>query len=188
MLPEEISRAGDAGDPEGRTEEVEESKRPPAHAQHSGQRSGENAQAEDKAGEENCGCAVAGKHFLAAFQRGRLDPKESLIAIEQRTPAIVTDGIANVVAERGGTGGDHNDPSEMKPVFGITQKACQQKRSFAGDGDAGVLAQQCQGDGPVTVGGDEFAQRMKNRRAHELMKRVPSSQFSVLSRAGLTDN
>ncbi len=67
----------------------------------------------------------------------------------------------------------------MEPVFGISQKACQQKRSFAGDWDAGVLAQQCDGHGPVTVGGDEFAQRMKNRGAHELMKRVLSSQFSV---------
>src|SRR5258708_25692581 len=183
-----MSRAGDAGDPDGRAQEVEESKCSPAHAQHASQRSGENAEAEDEAGEENCGCAVAGEHVLAAFQRGRRNPKEALIAIEQRTPAIVTYGIAKVVAERGGTGGDHDDPSDMKPVFGISQNACQQKRSFAGDGDASVLAQQYQGHGPVTVGGDEFTQRMKNREAHQLMKRVPSSQFSVLSRAGWTYN
>ncbi len=37
-------------DPEGRTEEVEDSKCPPAHAQDAGERSRENAQAEDEAG------------------------------------------------------------------------------------------------------------------------------------------
>src|ERR1700687_737484 len=188
MLPEQISGAGNAGDPESRTEEVEESKRSPAHSQHAGQRPRKNAQSEDEAGKENGGCAVAGKHFLAAFQRGRLNPKESLIAIEQRTPPIVAYDIADVVAERGGTRADHDDPSEMELMFGIGEKTCQQERGFTGDGDAGVLAQQSQGYGPVTVGGDEFAQRMKNREAHELMKQVPSSQFSVLRRAGLTDN
>src|SRR5258708_34164212 len=123
-----MSRAGDAGDPDGRAQEVEESKCSPAHAQHASQRSGENAEAEDEAGKENGGCAVAGEHVLAAFQRGRRNPKEALIAIEQRTPAVVDNGIANVVAERGGTGGDHEESSEIEPVVGITQKACQQKR------------------------------------------------------------
>jgi hypothetical protein len=39
-----------------------------------------------------------------------------LIAIEERTPAIASNGIAQIVAERGGTRGDHDDPSEMEPV------------------------------------------------------------------------
>src|SRR5260370_40401547 len=119
MLPEQISGAGDAGDPEGRTQDVEESKRSPAHAQHARQRSGKNAQAEDEAGEENCGGAVVGKQVLAALQRGRLDPEESLGAVEQRTPAIMAYGVAQSVAERCGTSCQHNDTSEREPVFGI---------------------------------------------------------------------
>ncbi len=178
MLAEQISGAGDAGDPEGRAEEVEESKRSPAHAQYSGQRSGENAQAEDKAGKENCSCAVAGEHILTAFQRGWRNPEDTLIAIEQWTPAIVADGVADIVAERGGAGGNHDDPSEMEPVFGIGQKTCQQQRRLTGNGDACVLAEQRQSHGPVTVVGDEFAQRVKNCLVHELMKPVPSSQKS----------
>src|SRR3981189_920305 len=121
MLPEQISGAGDAGDPDGRAQEVEQSKSSPAHAQHAGQRSGENAKAEDETGKENGGCAVAGEHVLAAFQRGRRNTKDALIAIEQRTPPIVTYGIADVVAERGGTGPNHDDPAEMEFVFGIRQ-------------------------------------------------------------------
>src|ERR1700675_1542547 len=183
MLPEQIAGAGDAGDPEGRPEEVEESKRPPAHAQDAGQRSGKNAQAEDEAGEENCGGAVVGKQVFAALQRGRLDPKESLGAIEQRTPAIMAEGVAQDVAERCGTGCHDNDPSEMEPVFGIGEKTCQQERGLTGDGDAGVLAEQCQSHGPVTVIGDEFAQRVKNRGAHE--EPVLSSKLSVLSQTRL---
>jgi hypothetical protein len=54
----------------------------------------------------------------------------------------------------------------MEPVFGISQKTRQQERSLAGDGDAGVLAEQSQGYGPVTVGGDEFAQGVKDREVH----------------------
>src|SRR5260370_34131089 len=104
MLTEQIAGAGDAGDPEGRSEEVEESKRSPAHAQDAGQRSGKNAQAEDEAGEENCGGAVVGKQGLDARQRGRLDPKESLVAIEQRTPAIMATGVAQNGAGRCVTG------------------------------------------------------------------------------------
>src|SRR6266403_5187961 len=128
MLPEQISGAGDAGDPESRTEEVKESKCSPAHAQDAGQRTGKNAQAEDEAGEENGGCSVASEHVFAAFQRCRRNSKDALIAIEQRTPAVMADGIAEIVAECGGSRADHNDPSEMEPVFGISQKTCQQER------------------------------------------------------------
>src|SRR3984893_2318610 len=179
MLPEQIAGAGDAGDPEGRSEEVEESKRSPAHAQDAGQRSGKNAQAEDEAGEENCGGAVVLKQVLAALHRGRLDPKESLVAIEQRTPAIMAESVAQIVAERCGTGCQDNDSSDMEPVVGIGEKTCQQERGLTGDGEAGVFAEQCQSHGPVTVIGDEFAQRVKNRGAHE--EPVLCCQFSVKS-------
>src|SRR4029077_18934456 len=71
-----------------------------------------------------------------------------------------------MVAERCGTGGNHDDPSEMELVFGIGEKTCQQERGLTGDRDAGVLAQQCQSHGPIAVVGDERAQRMKNSGAH----------------------
>src|ERR1700676_493895 len=141
MLAEQVSGAGNASDPDCCAKKVEESKSSPAHTQHAGQRSGENAQSEDEAGKENGGCAIAGKHSLAAFQRRRLDPKESLRAIKQRTPAVVSDGIAQIVAERGGTGSDHDDPSEMELVFRIGEKTSQQERGLTGHRDAGVLAQ-----------------------------------------------
>ncbi len=166
MLAEQIPGAGDAGDPDGRTQEVEESKGSPAHAQHSGQRSGENAQAEHEAGKENSGGAVAGEHILSAFQRCRRNPEDTLIAIEQRTPAIMAEGVADIVAERGGRCGDHDDPSEMESMFGIGQKTCEQERALTWNRDAGVLAEQCQRYGPVTVGSDEFAQRVKNCLVH----------------------
>src|SRR5437660_4721148 len=186
MLSEQISGAGDAGHPDSRAQEVEENKRPPAHAKDAGQRSGENAQTEDEAGKENGGRSVAGKHVLAAFQRCRRNSEDPSIAIEQRAPAIVADGIAQVVAERCGARGNHDDPSEMEPMLGIGQKTCQQERGLTGHRNAGVLAEQCQSHGPVTVGGDEFAQRVKNRGAHE--KQVLSCQLSVLSQPRSSEN
>src|ERR1019366_6040292 len=119
VLPEQISGAGDVGDPDRRTQEVEDRKCSPAHAQHSGQRSGENSHAEHEAGKENGDCAVAGKHLLAAFQRCWWNPKNALIAIEQRTSAVVAKGVTEIAAERGGTGSNHDNPAEMKLVFGI---------------------------------------------------------------------
>ena len=95
-------------------------------------------------------------------------------------------GIADVVAERGGAGSNYYDPSEMEPVLGIGQKTCQQERGLTGDGDAGVLAEQCQSHGPVAVVGDEFAQRMKNCGDHE--EPVLSCQLSVLSQTRSSDN
>ena len=177
MLAEEISCAGDGSNPDNGTQEVEESKDSPAHAQHSGQRSGEDAHAEDEAGKENAGRAIAVEHLLPALERGRRNSKKTSIAIEQGPPAIVAQGVAQVVAERGGTGGNHDDPAEMELVFGIGQKTRQQERGLAGDGKAGVLAEQCQSHGPVTVVGDECAQRVKNRVVHD----EASSQFPVLS-------
>jgi hypothetical protein len=38
----------------------------------------------------------------------------------------------------------------MEPLFGISQKVCQQKRGITGHRNAGVLAEQCQGYGPGT--------------------------------------
>src|SRR5271169_1087350 len=105
MMPEQVSGTGHEGNPDGRTQKVVESKSLPAHTQHARQRAGENAQAEDEAGKENAGCAVADEHLLTAFQRGRRNPQDALIAIEQRTPAIVADGVSEIAAERGGAGG-----------------------------------------------------------------------------------
>jgi len=42
-----------------------------------------------------------------------------LIAIKERTPAIVADGLSQITAKRGGASGYHDDPSEMELVFGI---------------------------------------------------------------------
>src|SRR5208337_971124 len=157
MLAEEISGAGDDGDPDGRTQKIEHHKSSPTHAQHSGQRSGEDSHAEDEAGKEYGGCTVAREHLFAALQRSRRNPKDALIAIEQRTSAIVADGVAQIVAQRGGTGGNHDDPSEMKLLFGIGEKTCQQKRTLAGYRDTGVLAQERHRYAPITVGDNEFA-------------------------------
>jgi len=180
MLAEKISGAGDRGDPDGRTQKVENRKGSPAHAQHSGQRSGEDSQTEDEAGKEYGGRTVAGEYFLAALQRGGGNPKEALIAIEQGTSSIVADGVTQVVAKSSGTGSDHDDPSQMEPMFGIGEKTCQQKRSLTGYGDTGVLAKERQRYPPITVGDNEFAKRVRDRVMHELMKRVLSSQKSVV--------
>ena len=168
MLTEQVSGAGDAGNPDGRTQEVEESKSSPLHAQDAGQRAGENSHAEDETGKKNGGGAVAGEHSLAAFHHGRRDPEETLIAIKQGTPAMEADGVAQFAAEGGGTGGNHDDPSEMELVFGIGEKTGQQKRELTGNREASALRQQGQSYGPVTVVGDECAQRVDQRVVHEL--------------------
>ena len=118
-MPEQVSDARHHRDPDGRAQKVEESESLPAHAQYAGQRSGKSAQAEDEAGKENGDCAAAGEHLLAAFQRRRRNPKDTLIAIKERTPAIVADGLSQITAKRGGASGYHDDPSEMELVFGI---------------------------------------------------------------------
>lgn len=179
MLPEKVSGAGYAGDPDHRTQEVVESKRSQAHAQHTGQRSGENADAENETGKENGGGAVAGEHALAAFHHGRRDTKEALIAIEQWTPAMEADGVAQFAAEGGGAGGNHDDPAEMELVFVIGQETSQQERELTGNGNAGALRQQCQSYGPVTVVGDECAQPMKRRGVHEF--KISMNQYPVPS-------
>src|SRR5450755_999278 len=130
MLSEKISAAGDGCYPEGGAEEVEKSKGPPAHAEYSGQRPGKDAQAEDEAGNKNGGCAIAGEHVLALLQHGRRNPKSALIAVEQRTPAIVAEGVTHIAAERAGAGGHHDDPAELERVFGIGHGASQQQRDL----------------------------------------------------------
>ena len=177
MMTEQISGTGHEADPNRRTQKVEKRKCSPAHAQHSGQRPGESPHAEDEAGKENGGCPVAGKHFLAALQRGWRNPKNALIAIEQRTSAIVAESVTEITAERGGNGGNYDDPAESELVFGIGQKTSHQERDLTGNWDAGALRQQGQSHGPVAVVGNECAQRMKSRGVHE----ETSCRFPVLS-------
>ncbi len=76
------------------------------------------------------------------------------------------DGVTQIAAERGGTGGNDDDPSEMKLVFGIGETARQQERHLAGNGEAGALREQEQGQGPVAVVGDEAAQRVDDGWVH----------------------
>ena len=75
-------------------------------------------------------------------------------------------GIAHVVTKRSGTGGNYDDPSEMKLMFGIGEKTCEQERALTGEGNARVLAEQRQSHGPVTIVSKEQAQRVKNRVMH----------------------
>src|SRR5208337_2428889 len=93
---------------------------------------------------------------------------------------------AQIAAESGSSGGDHDDPSEMELVFGIRHKTSQQERDFAGNGNAGALPEQGQSHGPVTVVGDEGAEKVRNM--HKWIKEVLSSQFSVLRAACLAKN
>jgi len=118
MLSEQVSGAGNKGDPYDGAQKVEDDKCPPAHAQDAGERSGDNAHAEDEASEENCSRAISGKERLPALEHAVRNAKEFLIAIEQWAPAVVADGESQVVAERGGTGGEDDNPSEMKFVLG----------------------------------------------------------------------
>src|ERR1017187_6116390 len=161
VLAEEISGDGNARGPDGRTHEIEKNIRLPAHAQRSGKGSGENTQPEDEAGKENGGRAVAVKHFLTALQGSGGNPKEALIAIQQPTPAVKTNRIAETAPECPGASGDNNDPAEVELVFGVSQKTGQQQRDLAGNGNARAFAEQCQSYGPVTVIGDEGTQPME---------------------------
>ena len=102
-----------------------------------------------------------------------------MIAIEQGTPAVVAQGVTQLAAECGGTGGNHDDPSEMKLVFGIGQKTGQQERDLTGNGNAGALRQQCQSHGPVAVVGDECAQPVKSCVIHEF--KISMNQYPVPS-------
>src|SRR5580698_740531 len=68
MLAEEITGAGDGGYPESCAHEVEKCKFPPVHTEHAGQRSSKNSETDDEAGEEDGGCAVAGKQIFTFLQ------------------------------------------------------------------------------------------------------------------------
>src|SRR5208282_3827281 len=102
VMAEEVSGAGDDGDPGGGTEEVEESEGSPGHAQDSGERSGEDAHAEDEAGKEDGGGSVTGEHFFAALQRGRRNAKYAPVMIEEGTSAKLAERVAEVTTEGGG--------------------------------------------------------------------------------------
>jgi len=64
-------------------------------------------------------------------------------------------------------------------MFVIRQKTRQQESDLTGDGDAGAFRQQGHSHGPVTVVGDEGAQRLNDGVVHEEL--VLSSQLSVFS-------
>src|ERR1017187_5651583 len=77
----------------------------------------------------------SGQTFPRRVSAWLVNPKDAFLAIEQRTSAVVAKGVTEIAAERGGTGGNHDDPAEMELVFGIGQKTCQQKRDLTGNGE-----------------------------------------------------
>jgi len=103
MLPEQISSAGDAGDPESRTEKVEESKGSPAHAKDAGQRSGENAQQCDEPPDEHGPHAPAGeeafgqRHMAGAEVLGETVAEQLKLDLkaEQEMLTLLSDGVVH---------------------------------------------------------------------------------------------
>jgi len=79
---------------------------------------------------------------------------------------MVADGVAQIAAERGGASGHNDDPSKVELVFVIGQKTRQQESDLTGDGDAGAFRQQGHSHGPVTVVGDEGAEKVESRVVH----------------------
>jgi hypothetical protein len=167
MPPKQISGAGDHGDPTRRSQQIEDSKGSPGHAEYAGERPREHAHADDETGKENRGGSVARKHSFATSQGALRYAKDVLVAIEQGASAMAADGISQVVADGGGASGHDDDPTQMKLVFRVGEKAREQERGLARYWDSSVLAQQRKSNGPISVVGDEGAERVDDGVVHE---------------------
>src|SRR5262249_6819649 len=110
--------------------------------------------------------AVARKQFLASRKRLRRNPEEIAITFEQRTPAVMPQGVADIVPDRRRAGANQNDPSQIELPLRKREKTGEKKRGLSRHRDARVLTEQRECDRPVAVVGDERSQEIKNAMAH----------------------
>ena len=94
------------------------------HAQNARQRSGDDTHTENKTSEENCLRAITREHVFSALQGSGRNPEKIHVTIQQRPPAVVSQRVAQIVAQRRGESADDNEPSKMQVMFGIRQEAC----------------------------------------------------------------
>jgi hypothetical protein len=166
MLTEQITGCCDARDPDYRAKKVENGEGPPAHAQHAGKRTGDHPHSENEAGEENCRSAITRKESLAAFEELSTNPKEALIAFQQRSSAVEANGESEVVTQRSRAGRHGDDPSQVQLVFGIGKEARDQQRGFARDWQSRVFEKQHERDRPVAIVSNKCANEMRDAVPH----------------------
>jgi len=162
VLAELVADAGNYADPQYCAEEVEQSKTLPLHAQHAGERTGNHAQAEDEAGEEDRDRAVLVEEALAAGDGCRRDAKEFPITVEQRAPSAISDGETKIVPNCGRAHAYQDDVDELELVSRIREKAGQKQDRLARHRNAGVLKQQGNRDRPVAIVSDVVLECLEN--------------------------
>ena len=161
MASEEITGAGDDGDPGGRSHEIKQREGTPGHAQDSSERAGDNAHTENEAGKKNCERAIAGEEGLTTGECAWFDVKKFVVTIEEPAATVVADGVPQIVAQGGRAGSYHDDPSKLKSMFGIRQEAGEEQRSLSRDREPGILAEKRDSNGPVSVVGDKLPQMVE---------------------------
>ena len=164
VLAELVANAGNHAHPQQGTEEVEQGKTLPLHTEHASKRTGNHTQAKDKACKENRDRAIFIEETLSASNRVGRNPKQIPVAIEQRTPAAITDREAEIISERRGAHAYEDDVSELELVPRKSEEAGKQEDGFARDRDAGILEQQRNCDRPVAIVSDIVLESLKNSR------------------------
>jgi hypothetical protein len=157
MTAKEIADGRDDRNPGCRAEKIPDEKLAPGHAQNSGQRSGDKAYAEDEAREENGHRAELREEIFSALERCRWNSKETKIAIEQWTSAVMSQREAEAAADGGHDCADKNDPGQVQFVLRKSEEAGQKKDGLSWQRQADVFEQQCRADGPITVVCDRIA-------------------------------
>src|SRR3974390_1147138 len=167
VLPEEIACAGNYSHPQRGTEKIKNQEFPPWHAQNPCHRSGNNSHAEDKTCNEDRGCAVFSEKSFSAFERALLNAENCLIPGEQSSPAIEAQRETQVVAHGRSDRRYGNDPRKTQVMFGVRQKARHQQDGFARHGNSGILCEQGEAYGPISVVHHRIPQQVENGVGHD---------------------
>src|SRR5580704_6529343 len=161
MLSKEVPHARDDGHPQRRPQKVEQHEASPGHAQHTGQWTGDHSHPENEARKEYCHRAVSLEQLLAALDLFVRYPEQPLIVVQQGTSAVMSNPVAEVVAQRTCQRADENDQSKIEFVVLKGKEAGKQQHGLAGQRNARVLQHQRDRECPVTVGGEVVSQHLE---------------------------
>src|SRR5205823_3072622 len=153
------SGAADGDGPDHRPAEVEEQEARVGHEEGAGERSGEHAQAGDKAGDKHRPVAGFQNERLSAVVVTGRHKEPAAQPPDQRRPAEMSYGVAQAVADRRACNGSQN--GAIKAELSVEgQETRKEQDGLAGHGYTGVLQHHTEENHPVTVALKEMRERL----------------------------
>jgi hypothetical protein len=154
---EEVSDQRDGGGPQHRAGKVEKQEAGPGQLKHPGKGAGDDTKPGNKPCKENRPGSVALKNRLGLFDVMLPDKKTPGVPIQKATATPASDPVAEVVAQRGATYGNDDNPLDLQ-FHGIAvggKEGGHQQDSFARHGDSHILEHDPEKDRPVSIEDEE---------------------------------